>query len=185
MINPPLLDGLQATMIDTARLRMHIITAGPHDGEPIVLVHGNCSAARFWEELIVALAERYRVVAPDLRGYGRTDAAPLDATRGVRDFGDDLHALFEALGLHRPHLAGWSLGGAVAMQYAINHPNNVASLTLVAPASPYGFGGTRDAQGTLTASDARGSGGSAANPEFVQRLQAATAVPTAQHRRAT
>lgn len=172
MIDPPLLDGLRADMIDTARLRTHLITAGPNDGEPIMLVHGNCSAARFWEATIVALADRYRVVAPDLRGYGRTEALPLDATRGVADFGDDLHALLQALNLHRPHLVGWSLGGAVVMQYAMSHPANVASLTLVAPASPYGFGGTRDMDGTLTAPDARGSGGGTANVEFVQRLQA-------------
>ena len=68
----------------------------------------------------------------------------------MRDFADDLHALLEETGLSgaRPHLVGWSVGGAEAMQYAIDHPARVASLILLAPMSPFGFGGTRDQSGT-------------------------------------
>lgn len=170
MLNPPLLEGLEASVVETARLRMHVISRGPADGVPVVLVHGNCSAARFFEDLMVALPPQYRVLAPDLRGYGRTEALPLDATRGLRDFSDDLDALFTALGLDRPHLVGWSLGGGVAMQYAIDHPAALRSLTLLAPASPYGFGGTRDLGGTPTSPDFAGSGGGMANPELIKRI---------------
>ncbi|GER91321.1 hypothetical protein KDW_54830 [Dictyobacter vulcani] len=56
------------------------------------------------------------------------------------------------------------------MQYVIDHPGNVRSLTLQAPGSPFGFGGTRDAQGTPTWPDFAGSGGGTANPDFAQRL---------------
>jgi pimeloyl-ACP methyl ester carboxylesterase len=73
------------------------------------------SAARFFEELMVALPVQYRLIALDLRGYGRSEVAPVDATRGVRDFSDDLHALVQTLGLERPHLLGWSLGGNVVL----------------------------------------------------------------------
>ncbi|MDP9309763.1 MAG: alpha/beta hydrolase [Chloroflexota bacterium] len=172
MLNSPLLAGLSASTVETPRLRTHIISGGPADGEAIVLVHGNVSAARFFEELMVTLSARYRVIAPDLRGYGRTATAPLDATRGLRDFSDDLHALVQTLGVQCPHLLGWSLGGTIAMQYAIDHPDAVASLTLVAPGSPYGFGGTRDLQGTPTTPSFAGTGGGTANPEFVKRLAA-------------
>ena len=55
----------------------------------------------------------------------------------------------EAGGADRVHLVGWSLGGGVAMQYTIDHPDSVASVTLLASMSPVGFGGTRDAEGTL------------------------------------
>lgn len=171
MMNPPLLEGLTAFYVDTPRLRTHVIASGPEDGEPIIFIHGNCSAGRFFEEIMAALPKRYRALAPDLRGYGRSEHKPLDGTRGVRDFSDDLYALVQTLGIARPHVVGWSLGGNVAIQYAIDHPGEVASLTLLASGSPYGFGGTRDLAGTPTFPDFAGSGGGFASPEFVSRLR--------------
>lgn len=172
MLNPPLLEGLSAAFVDTPRLRTHVIMRGPADGEPVILVHGNVSAARFYEELMLALPAHYRVIAPDLRGYGRSEVKPVDATRGVRDFSDDLFALTQTLGLERPHLVGWSLGGNVVIQYALDHPGAVASLTLIAPGSPYGFGGTSDLDGKLNNPECSGCGAGGANAEFVQRLAA-------------
>ena len=169
MFNPPLLNGISAATIDTPRLKQHILLHGPETGEVIVLIHGNVSAARFWEELMLALPQ-YRTIAPDLRGYGRSERVALDATRGVRDFSDDLHALLEALNITKAHLIGWSLGGNIAMQYAIDYPEQVCSLTLVAPGSPYGFGGTHGLDGQLNSPDGAGSGGGIANQDFVQRL---------------
>ncbi|MDQ4147776.1 MAG: alpha/beta hydrolase [Pseudomonadota bacterium] len=172
MHNPPLLDGLRGTFVETDRLRTHIITGGTEDGDPVIFVHGNLSAARFFEETMAALPPRFRSIAPDLRGYGRSETRPVDATRGLRDFSDDLHALIQTLGLRRPHLVGWSLGGDVVLQYAIDHADNVASLTLIAPGPPYGFGGTRDLEGTPTTSDFAGSGAGRVHPEFLRRLAA-------------
>lgn len=172
MLNPPLLEGLDAAVIDTPRLRTHVITRGAPDGEPVILVHGNASAARFFEELMLAMPAGYRVIAPDLRGYGRSEAKPLDATRGVRDFSDDLAALVQTLGLERFHLAGWSLGGNVAMQYTIDHPQTVATLTLIAPGSPYGVGGSHGLYGQPNNPEFSGSGGGIVNAELVQRIAA-------------
>lgn len=62
----------------------------------------------------------------DLRGFGGTDRLPVDATRGVRDFSDDVHAVLVELGITSAHLVGWSMGGGVVMQYALDQP--VASL---------------------------------------------------------
>ena len=140
----------------------------------MLFVHGNASSSRFFEETLAALASlgRYRGLAPDLRGFGGSETKPLDATRGLADFSDDLRALVDALGLGEVHLVGWSAGGTVAMQYAIDHPGAVASLALVNPMSPYGFGGTKDAAGTPCWPDYAGSGGGTANPEFVGRLGA-------------
>jgi len=70
------------------------------------------------------------------------------------------------------HLVGWSLGGGVAMQYAIDHPASVASVTLLASMSPAGFGGTRDAAGTLCHEDGAGSGGGAVAPGLIEALTA-------------
>ena len=172
MSTEPLLPGIAADVVATGRLNVHLLSAGPATGTPVVLLHGNVSASRFWEETMLALAGTYRALAPDLRGYGETEAQPIDATRGLRDWSEDLQALVTALALDRFHLVGWSLGGGVAVQYAIDHPAALLSLTLVAPLSPYGFGGTRDVAGTPAAADFAGSGGGTVNPEFLQRLAA-------------
>ena len=97
----------------------------------------------------------------------------MDATRGLRDFSDDLRSLCETLGLtgaRKPHLVGWSMGGGVVLQYAIDHAADVASLTMIDPISPFGFGGTKDATGTPCYPDFAGSGGGTANPDYVKRL---------------
>ena len=172
MSDTPLLEPLQSSIVATPRLKTHIITRGSPGGTPVVLVDGNVSAARFWEELMVALPPQYHVIAVDMRGYGQSESAPVDATRGVRDFSDDLRALIQTLGLVRPHLVGWSLGGNIVMQYSIDHPADVRSLTLEATGSPYGFGGTRGLDGAPTAANYAGSGGGLTNPDFVQRIAA-------------
>ncbi|APR76042.1 Beta-ketoadipate enol-lactone hydrolase [Minicystis rosea] len=158
----------------TSRIAIHALTAGPAEGFPVVFIHGNCSDGRFFREMLAALPPRFRAVAPDLRGYGATELAPLDATRGLRDFADDVHALIESPevfgGARKVLLVGHSVGAGVAMQYTIDHPERVAGLVLEAPVSPFGFGGTRDVAGTPCFSDFAGSGGGTANPEFVKRI---------------
>ncbi len=169
-----LLAGVSPTELETARLGTHLLTAGSPGGVPVVFVHGNVSSCRFWEETLAALPSRYYGLAPDLRGFGGSECKPVDATRGLRDFSDDLQALLAALDLAHTdggvHLVGWSLGGGVALQHAIDHPEAVRSLVLVGPVSPYGFGGTSDITGTPCWPDHAGSGGGTANPEFVRRL---------------
>jgi len=171
-----LLKGISSTAIATPRLKIHLLTSGPNDGVPALFIHGNVSSSRFWEETLAALPPRYRGLAPDLRGFGDSETKPVDATRGLRDFSDDLRSLVETLGLtargQKIHLIGWSVGGGIAMQYAIDHPEQVASLVLVDPLSPYGFGGTKDTAGTPCWPDYAGSGGGTANPEFVRRVAA-------------
>ena len=162
--------GVTAGTVETPRLPTHLLQSGSESGVPVLLVHGNASSSLFFDETLAALPDRYRGLAPDLRGFGGSGTKPLDATRGLRDFSDDLRSLVETLELGRVHLVGWSAGGTVAMQYAIDNPGGVASLTLVDPMSPYGFGGTKDAAGTPCWPDYAGSGGGTANPEFVRRL---------------
>lgn len=167
---------MQTLTVATKRLSTHCRTSGAPGGVPVVFVHGNVSSSCFWEETMAALAGAFRGVAPDLRGFGRSEPKPIDATRGLDDFADDLEALLETeeLGVAgRPaHLVGWSVGGTVAMRYATAHPDGVASLVLVNPMSPYGFGGTRDERGALCWPDHAGSGAGTVNPEFVRLLAA-------------
>ncbi|MEJ3654598.1 alpha/beta hydrolase [Actinomycetes bacterium KLBMP 9759] len=160
--------GVRARHVDTDRITMHVLEAGPADGVPVVFVHGNLSTGRFYEHVLTALPTAFRGIAPDMRGFGRSDPAPLDATRGIADWADDVDALLRALDIDAPpHLVGWSTGGAAIAYYAMRRP--VASLTLVDPVSPYGYGGTL-ADGTPCQPDFAGSGGGTANPEVVRRI---------------
>ncbi|TXS81285.1 alpha/beta fold hydrolase [Streptomyces sp. sk2.1] len=162
---------LRTRRVATDRLTQQITEARDDDeGEAVVFVHGNVSSSAFWHTVLSGLPDRYRPIAVDLRGFGGTDPLPVDATRGLRDYTDDLAALLTALRIDRAHLVGWSMGGGVVMQYLRDHPDRVRSLTLVNPVSPYGFGGTRGADGTLNSADGAGSGGGTANPEFVRLL---------------
>jgi pimeloyl-ACP methyl ester carboxylesterase len=171
MSTTTLLPGITQKHVKTDRLEIACLTAGMGN-TPIVLVHGNTSSSLFFQDFMLALAaeRRYTIYAPDMRGYGDTQVLPIDATRGLRDFSDDLASLASALNLDSFHLFGWSMGGNVAMQYAIDYPGAVRTLTLQAPGSPFGFGGTKGPDGTPIWPDFAGSGGGTANPEFVRQL---------------
>jgi pimeloyl-ACP methyl ester carboxylesterase len=159
--------------VTTPRLTQHVLTvAGRETGEPVLFVHGNVSSSAFWRDTMAALPPAYRPLAVDLRGFGETDAEPVDATRGLRDYSDDLLELIGRLDLERVHLVGWSMGGGIVLQLLRDRPAMVGSLTLVNPISPYGFGGTEGADGRLTHPDGTGAGAGGANPDFVSRLKA-------------
>lgn len=164
------LDGIDCRFVETERGRFHVMEAGDADGAPVVFVHGNVSSATFWEEVMLALPADYRAIAYDQRGYGESEVQPVDATRGMHDFSDDLNALVDTLELGTFHLIGHSMGGSVALQYTIGHPGRVQSLALAAPGSPYGFAGTKDEQGTPCWPDYAGSGGGIVNQDFVQQI---------------
>lgn len=151
---------------------MAYIESGPDDGVPVLMIHGNLATCRFYEHVMEAAPDNgYRFIAPDMRGFGDTEPLPIDATRGLRDWADDAYSLVESLGLEEPvHLVGWSTGGAAAAHYAMDRPDRVASITLIDPVSPYGFGGTKDVEGTPTFDDWAGSGGGTGNPEFAERI---------------
>lgn len=159
-------------LVPTDRGGIYVYESGPEDGVPVVLVHGNLSTGRFFEQVMAAAPDRYRMLAPDMRGFGRTETRTIDATRGMRDWSDDVAALATALEIDRPlHLGGWSTGGAAIGVYAIDRPDRVASLTFIDPVSPYGYGGVRG-DGAPAYDDYAGSGGGAGSPEFAAALAA-------------
>lgn len=101
-------------------------------GDPVVLVHGGSVTSSFWNKVGRRLAERYRVLAIDLYGYGGTDPWPGD---GYPTHGDEA-AIVRALAEHcaEPvHLVGHSYGAAVSLHLAIKHPVCLRSLTLIEP----------------------------------------------------
>ena len=98
-------------------------------GQPVVLIHGLGSSTRDWEAQVPELSQTYQVITFDLRGHGRSDkpAGPYQ----ISEFAADLAGLLKALGIPSAHIAGVSLGGTVAFQFALDYPALVRSLILV------------------------------------------------------
>ena len=97
-------------------------------GRPLILLHGGLGSGEMFGPILPTLAENHQVVVPDLQGHGRTAdiPRPIDA----RLMADDIAALIEHLGLEKPDLVGYSLGGGVAFFVAVRHPSKVTRLVI-------------------------------------------------------
>ncbi|MCA0454978.1 MAG: alpha/beta hydrolase [Chloroflexi bacterium] len=167
------LPGITSKTITTPRLTTRVLLSGNDTATPVLFLHGNASSATYWEEVMLALPEGFRGIAPDQRGYGDADRAKkIDATRGMGDFADDAIALLDTLGIDKAHVVGHSMGGSVIWRLLSDHPERFLSVTLAAPGSPYGFGGTKDVHGTPNYDDFAGSGGGTVNANFTQLMAA-------------
>lgn len=136
--------------IQTPRLRIHYQEAGSGP-TTFVLVHGNFASWRWWKPVLDRLPAGCRAVAPDLRGCGESsDGAPAGdrSAYGIPQLADDLAAFVDALDLPWFHLVGHSLGGAVALQFALHHQERVRTLTLAAPPPPAGLAAMREGTST-------------------------------------
>lgn len=130
--------GLQRKMAGLNTLRT---TVDGHDivyldggrGDPLLLVHGFGADCDAWPLLAMHLNSRFRIIAPDLPGFGDSSRRP-DAPYSLDDQLRRLEGFAAALGLTRFHLAGNSMGGYLAAHYAARHPGQVMSLWLLAPA---------------------------------------------------
>jgi pimeloyl-ACP methyl ester carboxylesterase len=98
-------------------------------GRPLVLLHGGLGAIEMFGPNLAALAKGRQVIAVDLQGHGRT--ADIDRPLSAELMADDIAALVKLLGLERAEVVGYSLGGAVALQMAIRHPERVSRLVVV------------------------------------------------------
>ncbi|EIJ41826.1 putative hydrolase or acyltransferase of alpha/beta superfamily [Beggiatoa alba B18LD] len=122
--------------IKTQNLSIHYEQTG--QGKiPIVFVHGNFASWRWWRCIFPQLPENYIAYLPDLRGCGDTEQT-VDGYH-IEQLAQDLYDFVTALALPAFHLVGHSLGGAVSQQFALDHPECVTTLTLVAPAPAEGM----------------------------------------------
>lgn len=160
----------QQKFLTTDRLTTAYYRAGEENSAKLLLVHGNVSSSVFYLPLFPALTKHFDVVAPDLRCFGDSSALPVDATRAYGDWCDDLAELVAELGWEKFAIAGWSMGGGVAMQYATLHPEQLTGVILINPGSPYGFGGTKGENGEMLEPAGLASGGGCANAQLVQSL---------------
>ena len=102
------------------------------DGAPVLLVHGLGASVEWWERNITALAARHRVYAPDLPGFGRSERLPEALSLPVAT--GFLRRFLDAVDVPRAHVVGNSLGGSIAMQFAVQFPEAVDRFVLVDPA---------------------------------------------------
>ena len=125
-------------------IRLHYSDQG--EGQPLVMLHGLSDDGTFWAPLAPLLSPPWRVVAPDLRGHGKSDRPP--GPYHLARLADDVAALLDVLDIRSAHLAGLSMGSAVALEVAARRPEAVRSLTLLS-AFPGGDPGTAAVLGQL------------------------------------
>src|SRR2546421_13087163 len=98
-------------------------------GRPIIALHGGLGSGEMFAQVMPQLTARHQVIAVDLQGHGRT--ADIDRPIEVRLMADDIAALIDHLGLDKPDVGGYSLGGGVALQTAVKYPTKVRRLVMV------------------------------------------------------
>jgi pimeloyl-ACP methyl ester carboxylesterase len=129
---PPELTGVRHEYLDAAGLRMHVALAGPEDGPPILLVHGWPQNWWTWRNMIPDLADRFRVIVPDLRGHGWTESP--SGGYAKEQLASDLLALLDALGVDRVTWVGHDWGAFVGLLAALRVPARIdRMLTLCVP----------------------------------------------------
>jgi abhydrolase domain-containing protein 6 len=124
----------------TSGLKRRVIQVGDHrvvyseggHGKPVVLVHGFGASADSWNRFAKPLTKRYRVIAPDLPGWGASTRIE-SASYGYPAQVERLRQFLSALGLQRVHLVGHSMGGFISCAYAARYPDEVITLGLIAP----------------------------------------------------
>jgi 2-succinyl-6-hydroxy-2,4-cyclohexadiene-1-carboxylate synthase len=124
----------------------YVATAG--DGQPLLLLHGFTGSSATWLAHEAALAPHCRMVAPDLLGHGRSDSPPDPARYRMERCVSDLVAILDAMGLARVNLLGYSMGGRVALAFAIAHPKRVRALVLESASPGLALAAEREARRT-------------------------------------
>lgn len=113
----------------SAGLQIHWESVGRPDSPTLVLLNSIGTDTSLWEQLVPRLAQRFRVIRIDTRGHGRSEVATEDAT--LAELAEDVAAVLDAAGVVTASVAGVSLGGMMAMELALRHPERVAALVLV------------------------------------------------------
>ncbi|MDT0543493.1 alpha/beta fold hydrolase [Streptomyces lonegramiae] len=131
---------MQESLLDIAGKKIFVAQTG--DGPPVLLLHGGgpgASGVSNYSRNIAELAQKYRVIVPDLPGYGRSTKG-VDGTDPFGYLADNVRRLLDRLGLDKAHFVGNSYGGACALRLALDTPDRVGRMVLMGPG---GVGTTR------------------------------------------
>ena len=177
--------------IEANGIRIHYTIEG--DGPPVVLLHGYQLDRSFWEPQVRALRARYRVIVPDLRGFGGTPVGIVGES-SMELMADDVRMLLDRIGVREPVvLGGLSMGGYVALAFYRKYPQRVRALILADTRAGHDMKEAREARLTLADLVERESSTEAAihalypnlmapasydRPELVEHIRAMSARPT-------
>ena len=128
----PAVPGVEHRDVEVRGIRLHVAEAGA--GPPLMLLHGWPQHWWCWRHLIPRLAERYRLLAPDLRGWGWSAAPPGDYAKAA--FAADVLALMDLEGLDRVRIMGHDWGAYTAFLLALDHPERFERLVALDIAPP-------------------------------------------------
>lgn len=103
----------------------------------VLLIHGNMTSSKHWDLVLENMDPDYKLYAIDLRGFGHSTYH--QGIRSIEDFSEDVKEFADGIGLNEFAIIGWSLGGAVGMQFAADYPGRCTKLVLLASASTRGY----------------------------------------------
>jgi len=126
-----MVDNIHSEQITVGGLDIRYFTGG--QGEPLVVVHGGGGGAGEWLQSMTELCNHYRIYIPDLPGFGRSQS--MDGNYGISEFVEFLEDFTCSLELKCFHLVGHSIGGGIALRYAVKFPHRIGKLVLVSSMS--------------------------------------------------
>jgi len=119
--------GIEDRFAEVNGVRLHYLSAGK--GDPVILMHGYAETSRMWRPLMVELAKNHTVIAPDLRGFGKSSKPTAGYEK--KTMAQDIHALATSLGYQRASIVGHDIGLMVAYAYAAQYPTEVDRIALM------------------------------------------------------
>lgn len=123
---------MQSGYIQTNNIKLHVVTDGPENGTPVILLHGFPEFHYGWRKQIPALAEAgFRVIVPDQRGYNLSDKPRGVSAYKVDTLTEDVLGLFDHFGIQKARLAGHDWGAVVAWNLALKHPERLERLAIL------------------------------------------------------
>ena len=131
----PMVEGIDHRYVDARGIRVHLAEAGPPDAPPLLLLHGWPQHWYMWHEVIAGLRDDFRLLVPDLRGFGSSEA-PGHGYDGPT-FAADQVALLDALGLDRVRLMGHDWGGWTAFLLGLDHPDRIERMIVCNAPPPW------------------------------------------------
>jgi pimeloyl-ACP methyl ester carboxylesterase len=131
----PPVEGVEHRYVDVGSLTMHVAEAGPPDADPILLLHGWPQHWYLWRRQLPVLARHYRAIAPDLRGFGWSDAPP--AGYDKENMGTDVLNLLDTLGIERVRLVGHDWGGWIGFLISLRAPERVRRFVALDIPTPF------------------------------------------------
>jgi pimeloyl-ACP methyl ester carboxylesterase len=131
---------LDSRMVNVGDIKLHVVFAGPKDGEPVILIHGFPEFWYMWRNHIAALANAgYRVAAPDMRGYNRSDKPAGRSAYDYTDYAGDIIGLMDAQGWQSSNIVGHDIGARVSWQLVFDNPERLKRAVIFSVGHPLAF----------------------------------------------